>query len=95
MSITYSVLRIGDPSDCGPNGECGIVIVGQSGDAAHGETVYCSKRHRHGMACAREALDNKGSNGRSLRETIQSWFSDRKAQPRIDVDPIPDDRSIS
>jgi len=59
MAIKYKVLRMGDRSDRGPGGEFGIVVVGENGDKATGETVYCLNDHRHSKACAQAALDAK------------------------------------
>lgn len=99
MSIKYSVLRIGDPSDRGPNGECGIVIVGSEDGHAHGETVHCAAAHRHSKACAQAMLDvkpvigkdeaDKDILGPSARERIASWFAARVAPPAFDVTPLP------
>ena len=57
MAIKFSVLRIGDKSDRGPNGECGILLVGEQGGISHGETVHCPLGHTHSKACAAVALD--------------------------------------
>lgn len=59
MAIKFTVQRIGDPSDKGPNGECGILLVGSEDGKGHGETVYCQLPgvHRHGKPCAAAALD--------------------------------------
>lgn len=57
MAIKFSVLRIGDPSDRGPQGECGILLVGTEGGKSHGETVHCPLDHQHSKTCAATALD--------------------------------------
>lgn len=57
MAIKYTVQRIGDASDRGPNGECGILLVGEQNGKSHGETVYCPTAHTHSKACAVAALD--------------------------------------
>lgn len=58
MAIKFSVLRLGSPSDRGPNGECGIVLVGEQSGVSHGETVYCPDlAHQHSKSCAATALD--------------------------------------
>lgn len=57
MAIKFSVQRLGDRSDRGPNGECGILLVGEQGGVSHGETVHCATDHQHGKPCAVTALD--------------------------------------
>lgn len=57
MTIKFSVQRIGDKSDRGPNGECGILLIGEQNGKSHGETVYCPTAHTHGKPCAVTALD--------------------------------------
>lgn len=57
MAIKYSVLRLGDRSDRGPNGECGILLVGEQSGVSHGETVHCATDHQHSKDCAVAALD--------------------------------------
>lgn len=59
MAIKFSVLRIGEKSDRGPNGECGIVIVSTEVSFSHGETGYCAEAHQHSKTCAVELLDRK------------------------------------
>lgn len=102
MSIKYSVLRIGDPSDRGPNGECGIVLVGTLKEGgkewSHGETVYCAEAHQHSKACAQAMLDHKPVLGKddkgadilgpSARERIQAWMNEAEPAP-ADVAPLP------
>lgn len=57
MAVKFSVLRLGQPSDRGPNGECGIVLVGEQSGKSHGETVHCAQDHQHSKACAQDMLD--------------------------------------
>lgn len=57
MAIKYTVQRIGDPSDRGPAGECGILLVGEQSGKSHGETVLCPTAHTHSKQCAVDALD--------------------------------------
>jgi hypothetical protein len=102
MAIKYRVERIGDDCDRGPNGECGIVIVGEENGQAHGETVYCPTNHEHSKACAVAALDAKAviqaadpDAGKveifapSVREKIAAWFAGQAPKPAIAVAPLP------
>ena len=58
MAIKFSVLRLGDKSDRGPSGECGILLLGEQAGLSHGETVHCPDlAHQHSKACAATALD--------------------------------------
>jgi hypothetical protein len=90
MAIKYYVERIGDDSDRGPNGECGIVIVGEENGKAHGETVYCPTDHEHSKACAVAALDAKETpESVSVREKIAAWFAGQVPKPAIAVASLP------
>lgn len=102
MAIKFEVLRIGDKSDDGPNGECGIVIIGKKGAHSTGETVHCPTAHEHSKACAQALLDAKPQIGtaedgtpilaESVREKLTARIGAHEAQsaaPRPQVAPMP------
>lgn len=81
MPVKFEVLRIGEQCDDGPNGECGIVIVGRDGEHNTAETLHCLTAHTHSKACAQALLDQKSAEegATSCRERITAFIAARKA----------------
>lgn len=94
MAIKFQCLRFGEPGDDGPNGECGVVIVGRDGDDNTAETLLCKESHTHSKACAQALLDFRpeGEGQTTARERITAIVAARKAKKAarsVAADPMP------
>jgi hypothetical protein len=73
-AIKYRVERIMTDGEC--------ILIGDNGEAAHGETVYCQTKHDHSKDCAVTLLDAKADKAApSVREKIDAWFAQWDAAP--------------
>ena len=65
MVIKYTVLRKGDKSDRGPNGEYGFCVVGKDEKTCYetAETVHCAEDHVHGPSCVKAQMNIKAVSG--------------------------------
>lgn len=97
--MSAEILRMGDPSDRGPNGEFGACVVYKDGDHSTGITVHCSEKHRHSRECVIAAVKTKVKIGeRQIGEKdVTVGFekdgegNDDPAKPIIRKEPVMED----